>query len=157
TFAHLPFTTFLSIVALLLIFTFLVTSADSATYILASMTAKGSLHPPLFTKVVWGALVSLVAAVLLFTGGLEALHTASLISALPFTVVLLLLLVAIVKLLNKEMPPLKKEELKRFKKMEKAVRKDEDRKSTRLNSSHVSISYAVFCLKKKTKTKRKRA
>ncbi|HLR79904.1 MAG TPA: BCCT family transporter [Bacillota bacterium] len=125
TFAHLPFTTFLSIVALLLIFTFLVTSADSATYILASMTAKGSLHPPLFTKVVWGALVSLVAAVLLFTGGLEALQTASLISALPFTVVLLLLLVAIVKLLNKEMPPIKKEELKRFKKMEKAVRKDE--------------------------------
>src|SRR3712207_8571693 len=30
---------------------------------------------------------------------------------------------------------------------------DEDRKSTRLNSSHANISYAVFCLKKKTKTK----
>src|SRR5690606_41880001 len=34
----------------------------------------------------------------------------------------------------------------------KARRDDEDRKSTRLNSSHVKISYAVFCLKKKTKT-----
>src|SRR5699024_11251719 len=32
---------------------------------------------------------------------------------------------------------------------------DPDRKSTRLNSSHVSISYAVFCLKKKTKTTQK--
>src|SRR5699024_236476 len=50
TFVHLPFTTFSSIVALLLILPFLVTSSDSATYILASMTAKGSLHPPLFTK-----------------------------------------------------------------------------------------------------------
>src|SRR5690349_23753835 len=36
----------------------------------------------------------------------------------------------------------------------RGVRKDEDRKSTRLNSSHVEISYAVFCLKKKNKNKR---
>src|SRR5689334_23654931 len=35
-------------------------------------------------------------------------------------------------------------------------RRDEDRKSTRLNSSHSSISYAVFCLKKKKKKKQKR-
>src|SRR5690554_7169388 len=35
------------------------------------------------------------------------------------------------------------------------LKKDEDRKSTRLNSSHVRISYAVFCLKKKKKNKRK--
>src|SRR5690242_21412277 len=33
---------------------------------------------------------------------------------------------------------------------------EEDRKSTRLNSSHMSISYAVFCLKKKKKKERKR-
>src|SRR3712207_8341686 len=32
------------------------------------------------------------------------------------------------------------------------VRRDQDRKSSRLNSSHANISYAVFCLKKKTKT-----
>src|SRR5438128_6281746 len=35
-------------------------------------------------------------------------------------------------------------------------REEEDRKSTRLNSSHGSISYAVFCLKKKKKKKRKK-
>src|SRR5437667_5250121 len=34
-----------------------------------------------------------------------------------------------------------------------AARKSTDRKSTRLNSSHITISYAVFCLKKKKKTK----
>src|SRR5437660_7063534 len=34
-------------------------------------------------------------------------------------------------------------------------REDEDRKSTRLNSSHVAISYAVFCLKKKNKIERR--
>src|SRR6266496_4969967 len=34
------------------------------------------------------------------------------------------------------------------------LRRDQDRKSTRLNSSHVEISYAVFCLKKKKKTKK---
>src|SRR5690242_13101383 len=37
-----------------------------------------------------------------------------------------------------------------------ALRPPRDRKSTRLNSSHMSISYAVFCLKKKKKTKHKK-
>src|SRR5437667_560867 len=36
-----------------------------------------------------------------------------------------------------------------------AIRQLEDRKSTRLNSSHITISYAVFCLKKKKKKKHK--
>src|SRR5436309_12409429 len=36
------------------------------------------------------------------------------------------------------------------------IRTDSDRKSTRLNSSHVKISYAVFCLKKKKKKKKKK-
>src|SRR2546421_1286828 len=41
--------------------------------------------------------------------------------------------------------------------MQAAIRETSDRKSTRLNSSHDQISYAVFCLKKKKKTKRKKA
>lgn len=124
TFDHLPFSTILSVLAILLIFTFLVTSADSATYILASMTSFGSLNPPLFTKIIWGVLVSAIAAVLLYTGGLEALQTASLISALPFAVVLILLIFAIVKLLQFDQIPIKKAELRRFKRLEKEAKKD---------------------------------
>ncbi|PAV28275.1 glycine/betaine ABC transporter permease [Virgibacillus profundi] len=92
-----PFTDILSIISILLIFTFMVTSADSATYILGSMTSKGSLNPALITKIIWGVLITAIALVLLFTGGLGALQTASLTAALPFTVILLIMIVSIFK------------------------------------------------------------
>lgn len=123
TFEFLPFTEILSVLSILLIFTFLVTSADSATYILSSMTTFGSLHPPKFAKMVWGVLIAAIAAVLLYAGGLEALQTASLISALPFTVILLLLMLAFVKLLKHEPLPIRKADLRRFRRLEKEIRK----------------------------------
>src|SRR5699024_12578291 len=82
--------------------TFLITSADTATYILASMTTKGSLFPPLIVKVDSGAIMGAIAGVLLYAGELEALQTASPISALPFTVLLILLRYSIAKLLKNE-------------------------------------------------------
>lgn len=124
TFEFLPMTTMLSILSILLIFTFLVTSADSATYILASMTTQGSLNPPRFAKIVWGVLMAAISAVLLYAGGLEALRTASLIAALPFTVLLLLLIIAILKLLKKEPLPIRPADLRRFRRLEKAANKD---------------------------------
>ncbi|MEN2768406.1 BCCT family transporter [Ornithinibacillus xuwenensis] len=108
TFNALPLTDVLSILSILLIFTFLVTSADSATYILSSMTSKGSLNPVLFVKVIWGVLITAIAVVLLLAGGLDALQTASLISALPFTIILILIVIAFLRLL-KNSQTLKKE------------------------------------------------
>lgn len=125
TYEHLPMTNVLSILSIFLILIFLVTSADSATYILASMTTKGSLFPPLFAKIIWGGLVSAIAAVLLYAGGLEALQTASLISALPFTLVLLFLMAAIFKLLRREPLPVRKADVRRFRSVEKEVRKND--------------------------------
>lgn len=125
TFTHLPMTTIISVLSIVLIFTFLVTSADSATFILASMTTKGSLNPSTFPKIVWGILMSLIAAVLLYAGGLESLQTASLISALPFTVILLLLIVSIMKLLKKEPLPIQKADLRRFKRLRNEVDKED--------------------------------
>lgn len=123
TFENLPLTGIMSVAAILLIFTFLVTSADSATYILASMTNYGSLNPPTFLKIVWGVLMSAIAAVLLFAGGLEALQTASLISALPFTLLLLLMVFSFVKILKNETLPIKKSDLRRFQRLENEARK----------------------------------
>lgn len=109
TFGDLPMTNVLSILAIFLIFTFLVTSADSATYILGSMTSKGSLNPALVVKVIWGVLITAIAVVLLLVGGLDALQTASLVSALPFTIILLIIVVAIIRMLKKEHIPKNKE------------------------------------------------
>lgn len=107
SFSALPMTNILSILAIFLIFTFLVTSADSATYILGSMTSKGSLNPALTVKIIWGVLIIAIAVVLLFAGGLNALQTASLTSALPFTIILLLIVVAFIRMVKKEQIPKK--------------------------------------------------
>ncbi|WP_422122137.1 BCCT family transporter [Planococcus sp. X10-3] len=125
TFDVLPMATIMSVAAILLIFTFLVTSADSATYILASMTSFGSLNPPTAFKIIWGVLMSSIAAVLLLSGGLGALQTASLIAALPFTVLLLMMVWSFIKIIRTETPPIRKSDLRQFKKMEREARKDQ--------------------------------
>ncbi len=126
TYLNLPLPTVLSVLSIFLIFTFLVTSADSATYILASMTTNGSLVPPLFAKLVWGFLMAAIAGVLLYAGGLQGLQTASLISALPFTVILLMLVLSLFKLLKKETIPINPSDLRRFERLQKASREKEE-------------------------------
>ncbi|MFD1019780.1 BCCT family transporter [Thalassobacillus hwangdonensis] len=108
TYQYLPMSDILSLLSILLIFTFLVTSADSATYILGSMTTNGSLKPPLFVKIVWGFLMAAIAAVLLVANGLDALQTASLVSALPFTVILFIFMYAFLKVIRFEPIPKRK-------------------------------------------------
>ncbi|PKR77089.1 glycine/betaine ABC transporter permease [Halalkalibacillus sediminis] len=119
-----PLTTVMSLLSILLIFTFLVTSADSASYILGTMTSKGSLNPPMFLKLVWGVLISAIAAVLLLAGGLDALQTASLVAALPFTVIMLIMLAGIFKMLKKEPIPISKRDLRRHQRLENAAEED---------------------------------
>lgn len=108
TYQYLPMTSILSILSILLIATFLITSADSATYILASMTSNGDLQPSLLIKIVWGVLMAAIAAVLLLAGGLNALQTASLVSALPFTIVIILFVYAFIKMIRKEELPVRR-------------------------------------------------
>ncbi|WP_010272729.1 BCCT family transporter [Paenibacillus senegalensis] len=127
-FNQLPFPVLMSGLSILLILTFLVTSSDSATYILASMTTSGNLNPTVVIKMVWGGLMAAIAGVLLYTGGLEALQTASLIAALPFTVILLLLIISVIKLFGKESLPIRKKDLNRFRKLEEAASQQVEKK-----------------------------
>lgn len=124
TMEQVPFTTLLSVLAIILVITFLVTSADSATYILASMTTDGDLTPPLKIKSIWGVLMSAIAAVLLMAGGLGALETASLVSALPFTILLILLIISLTKLLIREPLPVRKADIRRFERVRRAYQKE---------------------------------
>lgn len=103
TLAELPFGSILSLMAVLLIIIFFITSADSASYVLGVMTSKGSLEPNMFSRMVWGILIASTASVLLLSGGLEGLQTASIIAALPFTFIMLVMIVAIMKSLNEDL------------------------------------------------------
>ncbi|KGR91750.1 glycine/betaine ABC transporter permease [Ureibacillus massiliensis 4400831 = CIP 108448 = CCUG 49529] len=128
TLNNLPLATIASIIGIVLIFTFLVTSADSATFIMASMTSKGSMSPTVVTKLTWGVLMAAISAVLLYAGGLDALQTASLIAALPFAIILLLLGITMWKMLKHEIIPIKKSDIKRLKRMREVIEKENNNK-----------------------------
>ncbi|WVM89898.1 BCCT family transporter [Halopseudomonas pachastrellae] len=70
---------------------FVVTSADSATFVLGMFTSKGVLTPTRFVRILWGGLQLLMASVLLLTGGLNGLRTVSIIAAFPFMLLMLLM------------------------------------------------------------------
>ncbi|MGW5156869.1 BCCT family transporter [Nonomuraea wenchangensis] len=99
---RLPFATLATAITALLIALYFVTSADSASLVLGSLSSRGSLHPPRPLVVMWGVLVGAIALVLLLAGGLEALQQATILVALPFVVVMLLLCVALVKELRED-------------------------------------------------------
>lgn len=76
----------------------------------------------------WGVLMSAAAGVLLYGGGLEALQTASLISALPFTAILLMMIAALIRLLRREPLPIRKADLRRFQRLQEVANKEKIRK-----------------------------
>lgn len=104
-FNELPMGMLLSLVSLALICIFFITSADSATFVLGMQTTYGSLEPAGRIKIVWGVAQSLIAFVLLFSGGdtgLGALQSAAIISAFPFSFIIIMMIVAFYKDANQE-------------------------------------------------------
>ncbi|SFA84191.1 glycine betaine transporter [Lentibacillus halodurans] len=101
-FDQLPLGMILSILGILLISTFFITSADSATFVLGMQTTNGSMSPPTTVKFTWGLAQSTIAAVLLYTGGLQALQNALISAALPFSFIMLLMVVSFFKALKKD-------------------------------------------------------
>ena len=92
----------LSILALILLFTFFITSANSGTYVLAMMTSGGNLNPPAGKKVIWGIVQSGMAVALLAAGGLVALQTLSITAALLFLFVMICMMISLVWALRKD-------------------------------------------------------
>jgi glycine betaine transporter len=88
TLKQLPFGDILIVIATLLITTFFITSADSATFVLGMLSSNGIQNPSNKVKLTWGILQSSIAAVLLFSGGLLGLQTASIIAAAPFSIIM---------------------------------------------------------------------
>lgn len=102
TFNELPFATILSIIAIVLIGTFFITSADSATFVLGMQTTGGSLNPDNSVKIVWGLAQSSIAVILLSANGLTALQNALIIAALPFSFIMILMMISTLRALQLE-------------------------------------------------------
>ncbi|GAA0427996.1 glycine betaine transporter OpuD [Lentibacillus halophilus] len=101
-FDYFPLSMVLSILGILLISTFFITSADSATFVLGMQTTNGSMSPPTSVKFTWGLAQSTIAAVLLYTGGLQALQNALISAALPFSLIMVLMVVSFSKALKQD-------------------------------------------------------
>jgi glycine betaine transporter len=101
-FNQLPLSAILSIVAVILVSTFFITSADSATFVLGMQTTYGSLTPSNKVKLTWGIAQSTVALILMYSGGLQALQNALIIAAFPFSMIMILMMVSLYKALTKE-------------------------------------------------------
>ena len=86
---YLPGTFYLSLLSLVMIVIFFVTSADSGALVLNMMASGGVDETPVFQRVLWTGIIAAISATLLITGGLGALQTATIASALPFSLILL--------------------------------------------------------------------
>src|SRR5699024_6519002 len=101
-FEQIPMTAITSVIAIILIFTFLVTSADSATFIVAGMTSGNTENPSTRLKVLWGLLLRFLTISLILACGLNSVHGASLLAGLPFTLTLRFISVAISNSLRRD-------------------------------------------------------
>ena len=104
----LPASGLLSVVAMVLVIVFFVTSSDSGSFVVDMLASGGDPEPPVWSRIFWAVLEGLVAATLLIAGavtggdGLGALQTMAILLALPFSLVMIGMMVATAKALLHE-------------------------------------------------------
>lgn len=87
---HFPFSLVLSFIAMAMVVVFFVTSADSGAMVVDTLASGGTDKPPVWQRIFRAAMMGVVAVTLLLAGGMKALQTVTIASALPFAVILLM-------------------------------------------------------------------
>lgn len=99
---ELPFTGIVSTIAIILALIFFVTSSDSGSLVVDTITAGGKTDAPKPQRLFWATIEGLIAIVLLIGGGLEALQAGVTATGIPFSVVMLLMCYTIFRGLQSE-------------------------------------------------------
>jgi len=99
---QLPLGMVLSVITLVLLGTFFITSANSATFVLGMFTSDGDINPSTTKKVVWGVIQAALATTLLLAGGLGSLQTVSVAAAFPFILIMVGAAFSLLKALAEE-------------------------------------------------------
>jgi choline/glycine/proline betaine transport protein len=105
-----PFSFILNIIAIILIAGFFVTSSDSGSLVVDNLTSGGKIDAPVGQRIFWAIAEGSVAAVLLVGGGLQALQTATIVTGLPFAMILIIMCFSLYKGLIEDIKKLKKQE-----------------------------------------------
>lgn len=101
-FEQYPISKILSVLVILLLAIFFITSADSATLSLSIMSSNGDDNPSFTKKLIWTIIEASMAFVLLLAGSLKPLQTISIVAALPFLIIMCFMCISILKELKKE-------------------------------------------------------
>lgn len=96
---YMPLSTISSVFVVLIIIIFFVTSADSGIFVMNSIATKNAAKSPKWQIVFWGMLLAVLSLLLLNVGGLKALQSMTLITALPFSIIILFFIVSLMKAL----------------------------------------------------------
>ncbi|ARK32248.1 BCCT family transporter [Halalkalibacter krulwichiae] len=102
-FEYFPMTSFLSILAMVLVLIFFITSANSAVFVLGMISENGNPHPSHVTKIIWGMVVAGISIVLIMTGGLAGLQSALVATSLPLAILMLIMCYSTYKGLKQEL------------------------------------------------------
>lgn len=97
---HFPFSSVLSCIAMAMVVVFFVTSADSGALVVDTLASGGSDRTPVWQRVFWASMMGFVAITLLLAGGMKALQTVTIASALPFSIILLISIYGLFKALK---------------------------------------------------------
>ena len=97
-----PLTAVTSVLAMIVIVAFFVTSSDSGSLVIDMLASGGNPDPPRIQRIFWALLEGAVAGVLLWAGGLAALQTAAIATGLPFAAVLVIMCISLLKALRTE-------------------------------------------------------
>ena len=99
---NFPYAQALSFISVLMIVIFFVTSCDSGAMVIDMLCSHGNSDTPLWQRLYWAIGVGVVAILLTLAGGLGALQTMTIASALPFTIILMIAIVGLMKALKVE-------------------------------------------------------
>ncbi|MDS9472449.1 BCCT family transporter [Sporosarcina pasteurii] len=111
-FDYFPMGAFLSVLAMVLVLVFFITSANSAVFVLGMISENGEPNPSHFTKIVWGIIIAIISAVLIMTGGLSGLQSILVATSIPLAILLLVMCYSTYKGLKDELALTSSEEPK---------------------------------------------
>ncbi|MFC6203534.1 BCCT family transporter [Psychrobacter urativorans] len=99
---YYPLTKPVTLMIVIMIVLWFVTSSDSASFVIDMLTAGGDTNPPKIQRLFWATMEGLIAAILLAAGGLGALQAAAIVAGLPFALVIFVMMYALLRGLGRD-------------------------------------------------------
>ncbi|MFK3991318.1 MULTISPECIES: BCCT family transporter [Psychrobacter] len=99
---YYPFAKPITLLIVVMIVLWFVTSSDSASFVIDMLTAGGDTNPPKIQRLFWAIMEGLIAAILLAAGGLGALQAAAIVAGLPFALVIFVMMYALLRGLSRD-------------------------------------------------------